>query len=219
MGLSKSRNPGKLPGGEASKAEQRTKVVHPLQGNTQTLIAQAPGSHFVFAKPGNNLPMPRYVQQPALKAAVKAYQERTGKKQQEVAEELGTTLGTLRQWLNNKDRKPELESLQKISRLTKVSVMEFIDDPGADYAGLDLSNESEDTRFLARMVIKGAKSRDLTDEQKTYILQDLQTAIERAALAPPRGPGKGGGDHSGGEPNIHTHSSSIAPRRTPRAKR
>lgn len=162
--------------------------------------------------------MSRYVQQPALKAAVKAYQERTGKKQEEVAQELGTTLGTLRQWLNNKARMPELSSLQKISKLTKVSVVEFIDDPGADYAGLDLSNESEETRFLAKMVIKGATTRNLSDEQKTFILQDLQTAIERATLAPPREPGGGRADHPGAQPNVIPHPSVGLPRRTPRPK-
>lgn len=219
MRLSNRDQSGKCPGREPRGAEECAKVFHLDKGNTRTLTAQAPESHFVFVNPGDNLPMPRYVQQPALKAAVKAYQERTGKKQEEVAQELGTTLGTLRQWLNNKARMPELSSLQKISKLTKVSVMEFIDDPGADYVGLDLSNESEETRFLAKMVIKGAKSGNLTDEQKTFILQDLQTAIERAILASAREPGQGRADHLGREPNVLPHPSSGLPGRTPRPKR
>lgn len=219
MGLRKRDEPRNGARREPAEAEECAKVVHPDKGNTPTLTAQAGRSYFVFHAPGNNLPMPRYVQQPALKAAIKAYQARTGKKQNEVAEELGTTLGTLRQWLNNKERRPELESLQKISALTKVSVMEFIDDPGADYAGQDLSNESEETRFLAKAVIKGAKSKDLTDEQKIFILQDLKTAIERAMLAPARTPGQGREDHPGREPNIQPHPALGLPRRSPRPKR
>lgn len=198
VGFGNRSKPGKLARRDAGKAEQDTKIVHAPKGNTQALMVQGARSRFIFASLGNNLPMPRFIQQPALKAAIKAYQKRTGKKQEEVARELGTTLGTLRQWISNKDRRPELESLQKISALTKVSVTEFIDDPGADYAGLDLSSESEETRFLARMIIKGAKSRDLTDEQKTFILQDLQRAVERAALAPAKGPGAKGSDHPRG---------------------
>ena len=163
--------------------------------------------------------MSRYIQQPALKVAVKAYQARTGKTQQEVAEALGTTLGTLRQWLNNKERRPELESLQKISALTRVSVMQFIDDPGADYAGQDLSQESEDTRFLASMIIRGVMKKDLSDEQKGYILQDISRAVDRVASMPPGPAAPGRADHPGAKPDVQPGPSTGGPGRTPRPRK
>lgn len=212
-------SPGKLTRRETGRPEDGAEVVHPYKGNTLALTVQGQGSYFVKPMGSHNLPMARYVQQPALKAAVRAYQDRTGKKQEEVARELGTTLGTLHQWLNNKNRRPELENLQKISALTRVSVSEFIDDPGADYAGHDLSQESEETRFLAKMVIKGARAKDLTDEQKIFILQDTERAIERALLASARDTSVRGADHPGAKPDLQPGPATSGPRRTPRPKR
>ena len=65
----------------------------------------------------------------AFRKVVADYQRRTGKKQLEVAAELGTTLGTLRGWLYSRVKKPSLDVLQRASALFGVSVTEFLDDP------------------------------------------------------------------------------------------
>lgn len=210
---------GKLPGGDTRLFELASEVRHRSKGNTPALTVQAPKSYSFEVITDDNSVMSRYIQQPALKVAVKAYQARTGKTQQEVAEALGTTLGTLRQWLNNKERRPELESLQKISALTRVSVMQFIDDPGADYAGQDLSQESEDTRFLASMIIRGVMKKDLSDEQKGYILQDISRAVDRVASMPPGPAAPGRADHPGAKPDVQPGPSTGGPGRTPRPRK
>lgn len=219
MGLGNLGKPGKLPGCDPRLLEFGPEVAHTTQGNTLALTVQASRSYSRHCRGDHNSGMPRYVQQPALKLAVKSYQARTGKTQQEVAEDLGTTLGTLRQWLNNKERKPELESLQKISALTRVSVMQFIDDPGRDYAGQDLSQESEETCFLASMIIRGVMKKDLTDEQKDYILQDISRAVDRVASMPPGASGSHGKDRAGKGQGVQPGAPPANPRRTPRPKR
>jgi len=210
---------GELPWGYSRVSEFASEVCHRPKGNTPALTLQAPKSYSLEVITDHNPVMSRYIQQPALKIAVKAYQARTGKTQQEVAEALGTTLGTLRQWLNNKERRPELESLQKISALTRVSVTQFIDDPGADYAGQDLSHESEETRFLASMIIKGVMKKDLSDEQKVYILQDIARAVDRVGSMPPGAPALGGSNHPGAKSDVQPGPPAGGTSRSPRPKK
>lgn len=216
MRLGNARAQGQRPRGQAGVTEDRAKVGHPVEGNTAALTLQALGSHFINDLAAHTWAMSRFPQQVRLKAAVKAYQERTGKTQEEVAADLGTTLGTLRQWLNNKARKPELETLQKISALTKVSVAEFIDDPGREYAGQDLSDHSEEDRFFASMVIKGVLTKDLTDDQRRFIIEDVFRAVDRVRALGAPGARAGRSDHPGAKPGGEPGDAGTDPGRPPR---
>lgn len=113
-----------------------------------------------------------YLQQPSLKKAIRDYQKRSGKTQAQVAEELGTSLGVLRQWLNNKTRRPELASLQRISALTGVSVTEFIDDPAQPGTSPALG---EMDRMFVRLVETDVTK--LTDRQKLSLYESWSAIL------------------------------------------
>lgn len=168
-------HPRQLPWGQPCFLEDISEVLltgHVKNTNTATLTLQGAGSYSLADNTVHNLCMSRYLQQPALKAAIKAYQARTNKTQSEVAGDLGTTLGTLRQWLNNKNRRPELESLQKISALTGVSVSEFIDDPGRPGAAPTLG---EMDRMFVRMI--EADVTQLSEKQKLSLYESWSAIL------------------------------------------
>lgn len=110
---------------------------------------------------------------------VKAYQAATGATQEGVAQALGTTVGTLRGWLYNRNRKPSIETLQRAAALFSCSVTEFMDDPGAAVAGQSLEGLSETRRFVARLMLEDLKAEDLSDDDVRILMEDHQRALER----------------------------------------
>lgn len=158
-------------------------------------------------------------QRPQFVEHVKAYRLREKVKLADIAKSLGLEESTLKDYLYREDTRASLEVLQKASKLFRVSVTEFIDDPGAPIAGQDMSQDSEEDRFFAKMLIKGVRPRDLTDEQKQFIIEDTFRIVARIrAMA---APGMVGARENppGSQPDLHSDIPSPGPRRTPRTKR
>lgn len=109
-----------------------------------------------------------WVQLETFKKRLKEYQKATGKRQAQVAEDLGTTYGTLRFWLAGV-RPPGFPNLQRAAILFGCSVTEFIDDPGREIAGQDVSYLSDQARFFAGLFAKDVAMEDLNDEDREQI--------------------------------------------------
>lgn len=61
----------------------------------------------------------------------------------ELAEQFGIKEGSLHQYMYNADKRPSLDVLQAVGRVTMRSITEFVDDPGAE-------GDTEIIRFLTR---------------------------------------------------------------------
>jgi len=124
----------------------------------------------------------------------------------------------LKDYLYRNDLRPSLEVLQKASKLFRVSITQFIDDPGALIGGQDLSDHSEETRFFAKMIVKGVATRDLTDEQRAYIIEDLFRTVDRIRTLPIGRVGVSGTNQAGNKPDDEPRVSSLHTSRAPRQK-
>lgn len=217
------------------KRESRTDIGHalksmPLQSRVK---AQAPYSlngqnlyPWVMTNTTNLWP-----QRDTYRVDLENYLDRTGKTQQIFCEEVtaylaksggkreSLSLSHLRNCLYRKDKTMSFEILKASSAIFHKSVTNYIDDPGALIAGEDLSEESEDTRFLARTLVKGVTSKDITSEQAIYMAEDVLRALARLRPAPARGPGAEPENPTRGQQNLHADLPSPGPRRTPRPKR
>jgi len=116
----------------------------------------------------------------AFKKRLKEYQARTGKTQAQVAKDLGTTYGTLRFWLSG-TRPPRVENLQAAVILfgNGCSLSEFIDDPGKEIAGVDVTQLSEKRRFLAGLMFEGITAEGLSDEDAQLLYEDWLANLNR----------------------------------------
>ena len=123
-------------------------------------------------------------QREKFKAMVKAYQNGTGKSQEQVAEELDVARSSLRFWLYQKKRKPSLEILQRSAKLFGCSVTEFVDDPAAgprvpgvdQVAWLDLT---ERERVIAGSMFDDITAGDLTEEDKDMLYAAWKAELEK----------------------------------------
>jgi transcriptional regulator with XRE-family HTH domain len=116
----------------------------------------------------------------AFSAHIKAYQEKTGKTQAEVAADLGMALASLRQLLYQKARQASLETCQKAATLFGCSVTEFIDDPGSKPGGVDLpSDASPIQRWWFEQSIQALGDEELDDDDRRSIFDDLLRDIEK----------------------------------------
>ena len=198
MGFSQARPAGEFPRGDPSSGQDSTKIDHANKHSSHALLAQGVESYFPDDAKGDNDGMTRWPQQQRLRDLVKQYQSDTGATQAKIAEELGTTVGTLRQWLYNKTRQPELETLQRLAGFFKVPVTDFIDNPGEKVIGHDLTNLSDQARFLLTMIVKDYAAEDLSDEDRRFLAEDYLRSRERlrtlraTASEPARGDRPGG---------------------------
>ena len=147
---------------------------------------------------------------------VKAYRLREKVRLRDIAPLLGIEESTLKDYLYRNDLRPSLEVLQKASKLFKVSITQFIDDPGALIGGQDLSDHSEETRFFAKMIVKGVATKDLTDEQRAYIIEDLFRTVDRIRTLPIGRVGASGTNQAGNKPDDEPRVLSPNSHRTPR---
>ena len=92
----------------------------------------------------------RWPQRALFKRYLKLLAKKEGLTMTEVAEKLGTTYNTLRQYISvaRKDTRPSLEFIQRAAALFECSVTEFIDNPGEPMQGLALANSEEERVFL-----------------------------------------------------------------------
>lgn len=90
-----------------------------------------------------------WAQVEAFHQALKGYQERTGKTQAQVADELGTSYGTLRFWLSG-TRSPKRENLIRAAGLFGVPVTDFMDAPV--FADMKTEVLDERGRFIKRVM-------------------------------------------------------------------
>lgn len=74
----------------------------------------------------------------------------------ELAEMFGIKEGSLHQYMYNSDKRPSLDVLQTVGRVTNRSITEFVDDPGAE-------GDSELVRFMSRVM--GSDLSKMTDQQ------------------------------------------------------
>lgn len=113
------------------------------------------------------------------KKRVRDYQDQTSKTQAKVAEDLGTSYGTLRFWLSGV-RPPKRENLQRAAALFGCSILEFIDDPGNGPEGIGISADrwakaSERDRTLLMQMFDGFL--DMPDEMKDLAVKQFRLAM------------------------------------------
>lgn len=118
-------------------------------------------------------------QRSAFRAKVTEYRTTQKITLAKVAELVGLEESTLKDYLYKRHIKPSLEVLQKAAALFGCSVTEFLDDPGAEIAGQDLSGLSESKRFAARVMMEDMKAEDLSDEDILTLMEDHRRALER----------------------------------------
>ncbi len=107
------------------------------------------------------------------------YQTRNGKTQQQVADDLGVSLGHLRNLLYRPGRRPSLEVIQRACGLFSVPVTDFVDNPAAQVGGQDLSSQTDQARFFATVIIKDMSAEDLSDEDRQELWEDFQRGLAR----------------------------------------
>lgn len=138
---------------------------------------------------------------------------------EEAGKKVHLSLSHLRNALYRKNKRLGLEILQISSAIFNISVMNYIDDPGAPIAGQDMSEESEEDRFFARMLIKGARPKDLNSEQKQYVIEDVFRTVARIhALATP-GMGQPRENPPRVQPDTQPGAGGGGPHRAPRLKK
>lgn len=106
------------------------------------------------------------------KIQLKAYRERAGKTNAQVAVDLKTTPGTLKFWLSG-TRPPHIESLQWAATVFGCSVTEFVDDPNQEVAGQSTEGMSEKGRFLSSLMFDKFNAPDLTDEDREILFKEF----------------------------------------------
>jgi len=74
---------------------------------------------------------------------------------------------------------PPEEVKRKAAEIFGCSIFEFVDDPGGQAAGQDLTGLSDKRRFLARLMLEDLRAEDLTDEDVKILMEDHQRALER----------------------------------------
>ena len=107
------------------------------------------------------------------------YQTNTRKNQQQAAEDLGVSLGHLRNLLYRPGRRPSLEVIQRACGLFGVPVTDFVDNPTAQVGGQDLSSQTDQARFFATVIIKDMSAEDLSDEDRQELWEDFQRGLAR----------------------------------------
>lgn len=175
VGRRRPRLPGNLRNREAS-GENAVLHTHTRKPNSETLPRQALRSDCGKLKPGHH-PVMAWARVDAFREAVRQYQERTGKTQAQVAEDLGTTYGTLRFWLSG-TRPPKKENLTKAAEVFGCSITRFWDDPGErpDW----LAGLSETSRAQFDSLARAWGGDDLSDEERTILFNRILT--EKAQL-------------------------------------
>lgn len=167
-------------GNRLARREKSFLESHTKKGNSVTLPCQASGYNCSELRSVQNSGMTKWLQVDRLKNRLKAYQARTGKTQAQVAEDLGTSYGTLRFWLSG-TRRPELPTLQKFASVFQdgCTVSEFFDDPGAAPAGIDLSSYSEVDRHRLLRMIQAISDDSLSTEDRDICVEDFLRDIDR----------------------------------------
>lgn len=107
------------------------------------------------------------------------YQARNGKTQEQAAEDLGVSLGHLRNLCYRPGRRPSLELIRRASGLFGVALTEFVDSPGVQIGGQDLSSQSDQARFLSTVIVKDMSAEDLSDEDRQELWEDFQRGLAR----------------------------------------
>lgn len=217
------------------KGESGTNVCHALKSMPPGGRVKALGSYSIDGQIVHIGDMTNttniWPQREVYRADLEEYLDRTGKTQAQFCDEVtaflvkdgrsrdSLSLSHLRNCLYRKDKYLSFEVLRGSAYVFKKSVMNYIDDPVAPIAGLDMSNDTEEDRFFAKMLIKGARQKDLTGEQKQFVIEDLFRTVARIhALATP-GMGQPREDPSRVQPDLHPDLPSPGPRRTPRVKK
>jgi transcriptional regulator with XRE-family HTH domain len=119
--------------------------------------------------------MSKWVQLPAFISRVEAYQAETGENHLQIAERLGVSLSTFRNWLYGQ-KTPGFKAKQRAALLFGCDVNEFIDNGGADRpTSVDLTTFSEIDRYRFDQIIKTLGDERLSDNDRQMLFEDLRS--------------------------------------------
>ena len=127
------------------------------------------------------------------RAHLEDYLKRAKVTQAQFCEEVEISMSHLHNNLYRDTKRLSLDVLQRsaaiFSRVApgQRSVRNYIDDPGEFIAGQDVSNESEQTRFFASLIVKDMRAEDLTDDDRRYLWEDHLRSMERLRAMRARG--------------------------------
>lgn len=113
-------------------------------------------------KPGaTKMPTDVWPQRGVFADLIRDYLKKTGSRQADFAEKVGTTTGTLRQWLYNSRRKPDIKNLILVSSLLGCPITTFIDNPSENIPGIPVGKTEEERVMVRRMAedLSGMSSR------------------------------------------------------------
>lgn len=202
----------------------------PLWGRVKPSAPYSLGEQILHAW-GMMNPPNHWPQRDVYRTDLEEYLDRTGKTQEIFCEEVtdwlvkssgkrdSLSLSHLRNCLYRKDKTLSFDVLKASSAIFHKSVTNYIDDPGAAVVGQDMSQESEEDRFFNRMLIKGASAKDLTSEQKQYVIEDLFRTLARIRALSAPGMVQPRENPPGVQPDVHADLPGGSPRRAPRPKR
>ena len=218
--LGQAGPPGEFPWREFAGKKMATKIVHAIHANAKMTIVKGDSVYSLEISKSHIADMDDiWTQRSIFKKDLDDYLAREGKTQGQFCDECGISLSYLRGVLYAPGKKFGIEVLQKASSIFRLSVTRWIDDPGGAISGQDLSDQSEEARFFASLMVKDVASKDLTDEDRRYLYEDHLRAIERLRQLRARGIGTPGADSPVPKPEQDRGGSGGRPRRTPRPKR
>ena len=111
-----------------------------------------------------------------------AYLAAPGNSQASFAAEVGISLKHLRNTIYDPKIKFSFPVLQRAAAVFGCSVSEFTGDPTVPVAGQDLSSLSEQARVFASLIVMDLQSKDLTDDDRRWLLEDFQRGLDRLRL-------------------------------------
>lgn len=200
------------------EGDQGADVCHDLKCMPTGGRVKASMPYTQFGHTGHTLDMSDiWPQRQAFRARLGEFLERTRQTQAQFCDLIGVSLDHLRNALYRPAKRLSLDAIQRSAGIFGVSVTEFIDDPGAEILGQDLVYLSDQARFFASLMVKDMASEDLTDEDRKFIYQDFQSAIQRHRAVKAR-KAEGPGPNSAHKVQEDRIAPGVPPLRVPRKK-
>lgn len=104
------------------------------------------------------------------------------------AEKIGLKLTSFHNNLYTPTKQLQLPALQEASRLMRKDLNRWIDNPGADLSGVDVSSMTPHGRLFTEMVVRDLQDRALSDEDRRYIAELAAREVVRISTLLTRTP-------------------------------
>lgn len=123
--------------------------------------------------------MDRWTHRPVFRAHVRRVREESRITLQEVAERLEISRSYLTQLLYTPTTRPELDLVQRMTRVLGCPLADLVDDAVATPGGVEMTASTEQARFFAQVIVKDMNAEDLNDDDRQELWEDFQRGLSR----------------------------------------